>query len=66
MKRMKILLILLAAILLVIIGKMVWVAVMTRHLGSFESERTDILSASSIQRRPCGSEISSSCCWMPG
>ena len=40
---MKILLILLAAILLVIIGKMVWVAVMTRHLGSFESERTDIL-----------------------
>ena len=43
MKRMRILLILLAAILLVIIGKMVWVAVMTRHLGSFESERTDIL-----------------------
>ena len=40
---MRILLILLAAILLVIIGKMVWVAVMTRHLGSFESERTDIL-----------------------
>ena len=35
--------ILLAVILLIIIGKMVWVAVMTRHLGSFESERTDIL-----------------------
>lgn len=43
MKRMRILLILLAAIFLVIVGKMVWVAVMTRHLGSFESERMDIL-----------------------
>ena len=43
MKRMRIFLILLAAIFLVIVGKMVWVAVMTRHLGSFESERTDIL-----------------------
>ncbi|MBQ2485542.1 MAG: hypothetical protein II518_00580, partial [Candidatus Methanomethylophilus sp.] len=40
---MRIFLILLAAIFLVIVGKMVWVAVMTRHLGSFESERTDIL-----------------------
>ena len=43
MKRMRILLIILAAVLFVIIGKMVWVAVMTRRLGSFESERTDIL-----------------------
>ena len=43
MKRMRIFLILLAAIFFVIVGKMVWVAVMTRHLGSFESERTDIL-----------------------
>ena len=43
MKRMRIFLILLAAIFLVIVGKMVWVAVMTRHLGSFETERTDIL-----------------------
>ena len=33
---MRIIMILLAAILFVIIGKMVWVAVMTRHLGSFE------------------------------
>ena len=40
---MRTLLILLAAVLLVIVLKMIWVAVMTKDLGSFESERTDIL-----------------------
>ena len=40
---MKILLIVLSVILIIILAKIVWVAVMTSHLGSFESERTDIL-----------------------
>ena len=40
---MRILLILLAAVLLVIVMKMIWMAVMTKDIGSFESERTDIL-----------------------
>ena len=40
---MRILLILLAAVLLVIVMKMSWGAVMTKDIGSFESERTDIL-----------------------
>ena len=31
------------AIFLIILAKVVWVAIMTRHIGSFESERIDIL-----------------------
>ena len=42
-KRMKILGILFLIILLIVVSKMVWVSVMTRHIGTFESERTDIL-----------------------
>ncbi len=40
---MKILGILLMTILLVVLAKMLWVALMTRHVGSFATERTDIL-----------------------
>ena len=40
---MKVLLFILAGILLIILAKMVWVAVMTKDIGSFESERADIL-----------------------
>ena len=40
---MKFLIILIAIILFIVIGKMVWVARMTKDIGSFESERTDIL-----------------------
>lgn len=42
-KKMKILGILFLIVLLIIVSKMIWVAVMTRHIGTFESERTDIL-----------------------
>lgn len=42
-KTMKILGILLMAILLVVLAKMLWVALMTRQVGSFGTERTDIL-----------------------
>lgn len=42
-KNMKILGILFLIILLIFVSKIVWVTVMTRHLGTFESERTDIL-----------------------
>ncbi len=40
---MKILLTLLATVLLVILAKMIWVAIMTKDIGSFETERKDIL-----------------------
>ena len=40
---MKILLFLCLTILLIVIAKMVWVAIMTKNTGSFETERTDIL-----------------------
>ena len=40
---MKILGILLLVISLILIAKMVWVTIMTKNIGSFESERTDIL-----------------------
>lgn len=40
---MKILGFLLLAIFLIILAKVIWVVVMTRNFGSFESERTDIL-----------------------
>ena len=43
MKRMKILLFILASIILIILAKIIWVAVMTKDIGSFESERADIL-----------------------
>lgn len=43
MKRMKLLLILLATVLLVILAKMIWVTIMTKDMGSFETERKDIL-----------------------
>ena len=43
MKRMRILLIVLAAVILVIFLKTVWVAAMTKDIGSFETERADIL-----------------------
>ncbi len=43
MKRMKILLIILSGIILVILAKIIWVAVMTKDICSFESERADIL-----------------------
>ena len=43
MKHMKTILIILAVILAVILSKMAWTAVMTREIGSFESERTDLL-----------------------
>ena len=42
-KKMKILGILFLIILLIIVSKTIWVTVMTRHIGTFESERTDIL-----------------------
>ena len=42
-KKMKILGILFLIVLLTVVSKMIWVAVMTRHIGTFESERTDIL-----------------------
>ena len=42
-RKMKILIILVAIVALVIISKMIWVSVMTRRIGTFESERTDIL-----------------------
>ena len=42
-KRMKILLFILAGILLIILAKFIWVAIMTKDIGSFESERADIL-----------------------
>ena len=42
-KRMKILLFILAGLLLIILAKIIWVAVMTKDIGSFESERADIL-----------------------
>ena len=42
-KRMKIIGILFLIILMIVIGKWIWVSVMTRAVGSFESERTDIL-----------------------
>jgi hypothetical protein len=40
---MKIIGILFLIILMIVIGKWIWVSVMTRAVGSFESERTDIL-----------------------
>lgn len=40
---MKILEILFLVILLTVVTKMIWIAVMTRHIGTFESERSDIL-----------------------
>lgn len=40
---MKILLFLCLTILMIVIAKMVWVAIMTMNTGSFETERTDIL-----------------------
>lgn len=40
---MKILGLLLLVILTIVIAKMVWVAVMTKNIGSFETERADIL-----------------------
>ena len=40
---MKILGILILTILLIVLAKTIWVAIMTRHIGSLESERTDIL-----------------------
>ncbi len=43
MKRMKLLLILLATVLLVILAKMIWVAIMTKDMGSLETELKDIL-----------------------
>ena len=43
MKRMKVLLFILAGILFIILAKFIWVAIMTKDIGSFESERTDIL-----------------------
>ena len=42
-KRMKILLFVCLAILLIVLVKIVWVAIMTKSIGSFETERTDIL-----------------------
>ena len=42
-KRMKILLFLCLAFLLIALVKIVWVAIMTKSIGSFETERTDIL-----------------------
>ena len=42
-KKMKILGILFLIVLLTVVSKMIWVAVMTRHIGTFESERSDIL-----------------------
>ena len=42
-KKMKILGILILTILLIVLAKTIWVAIMTRHIGSLESERTDIL-----------------------
>lgn len=41
---MRILLILLIAILVITLAKTIWVAVMTKSIGSFETERKDILS----------------------
>ena len=41
---MKVLLIILTAILLIILAKTIWVVVMTKGIGSFETERKDILS----------------------
>lgn len=41
---MKVLLIILITILVIIITKTIWVAVMTKSIGSFETERKDILS----------------------
>ena len=43
MKRMKTFIIILSAILLVVISKRIWVSVMTKDIGTFESERSDIL-----------------------
>ena len=40
---MKILLFLCLAILLIVLVKIIWVAIMTKSIGSFETERTDIL-----------------------
>ena len=42
-KRMKILGIILLVILVIVIAKIIWVAVMTKNIGSFETERADIL-----------------------
>jgi hypothetical protein len=42
-KKIKILGILFLVILLTVVSKMIWVAVMTRDIGTFESERNDIL-----------------------
>ena len=42
-KRMKVLLFILAGILLIFLAKCIWVTIMTKDIGSFESERTDIL-----------------------
>lgn len=46
MKRMKILITILAILFLIIVAKAIWVATMTRNHGSFESEKKEI-----IQRR---------------
>ena len=40
---MKVLLFILVGILLIILAKFIWVAIITKDLGSFESERADIL-----------------------
>lgn len=41
---MKVLLIILTTILVIILAKTIWVTVMTKSIGSFETERKDILS----------------------
>ena len=41
---MKVLLIILTVFLVIILAKTIWVAVMTKGIGSFETERKDILS----------------------
>ena len=40
---MKLLMILLVTVLLVILAKMIWVTIMTKDMGSFETELKDIL-----------------------
>lgn len=42
-KRMRILLICLAIILVFVVAKVIWVGIASRHNGDFESEKTDIM-----------------------
>ena len=52
MRRMKTLLILLATVLLIILAKMIWVAIMTKDMGSFETdERTSSKGGTSFWRK---------------